>query len=126
MNRIIGASVILCLISFACQAEMKTCPDPKTTSLQWGEPPSPWETNPFSPNPPQADENARFVQANILVAGMGQGVSCTYKTATGLYSIWWQVRVMIPAREDYRWIYSFGGFVCTNSLQDCEFSVVEE
>nr|WP_164493056.1 DUF3757 domain-containing protein [Legionella micdadei] len=117
--------MILCLLSLVTYAEMKTCPDPKSTSLKWGQPPKPWEVNPYSPNRPQIDENTKFVRANILVAGMGQGVACTYQTSTGLYSIWWQVRVMIPAREDYNWIYSLGGFVCAGSLKDCQFSIAE-
>lgn len=105
-------------LSYATQ-----CPDPQTTSLKWGVPPPPWEVNPFSPNPPQGDEHTRFVRANILVAGYGQGVLCTYRTSVGDYSIWWQVRTKIPAPVDYRWIATLGGFVCSVGLETCEFYV---
>ncbi len=60
-----------------------------------------------------------------MVAGMGLGVVCTYKSSAGPYSIWWPVRVKIPAREDYNWIDTNGGFVCTDSLIGCKFSVEE-
>lgn len=99
------------------------CPDPETTSLQWGVPPEPWQENPFSPNPPQGERGTRFVRANILVAGVGQGVMCTYRTSAGEYSIWWQVRVKIPSRDDYDWIETQGGFVCTNGRESCPFYV---
>lgn len=99
------------------------CPDPQTTSLKWGEPPSPWVVNPYSPHPPQGDEGTRFIRANILVAGYGQGVVCTYRNSLGDYSIWWQVRTKIPAPVDYHWIDTLGGFVCTEGLDQCQFSV---
>ena len=102
-----------------------TCPDPDTTSLKWGIVPKPWQVNPFSPNDPQADEHTRFVKANILVAGYGQGVACTYRMTVGSYSIWWPVLTKIPARVDYRWIDTLGGFVCTQGLSECEFVVAE-
>lgn len=97
------------------------CPDPQTTSLRWGVPPSPWVENPFSPNRPQGEENTQFIRANILVAGYGQGVVCTYRNSVGDYSIWWQVRTKIPARQDYNWIDTLGGFVCTRGLIECQF-----
>ncbi len=100
-----------------------TCPDPNTTSLKWGVPPEPWLVNPFSAHAPQGEENARFVKANILVAGYGQGVVCTYRISIGDYSIWWPVLTKIPAREDYRWIDTLGGFVCIQGLTQCEFHV---
>ncbi|MDX1837971.1 DUF3757 domain-containing protein [Legionella taurinensis] len=103
-------------------AAITTCPDPNTTSLQWGEPPAPWVVNPYSPHIPQGEANTAFVRANLLVAGLGRGVVCTYKNSLGEYSIWWQVLVKIPSRNDYRWIDTLGGFVCTQSLTDCEFS----
>ena len=102
-----------------------TCPDPATTSLQWGVPPKPWLVNPFSAHGPQGEDNTRFVKANILVAGYGKGVACTYRISIGEYSIWWPVLTKIPARVDYRWIDTLGGFVCTQGLSQCEFFVAE-
>lgn len=102
-----------------------TCPDPETSSLKWGVPPEPWLVNPFSAHDPQPDENTRFVKANILVAGYGQGVACTYRMSIGTYSIWWPVLTKVPARVDYRWIDTLGGFVCTAGLIECEFVVAE-
>jgi hypothetical protein len=99
------------------------CPDPNTSSLQWGVPPLPWIENPFSPNGPQGEENTHFVRANILVAGLGRGVVCTYRISVGEYSIWWPVLTKIPARSDYRWIDTLGGFVCTDGIGHCEFHV---
>jgi hypothetical protein len=125
MNQKLWMSVILAVASFACQAEMKTCPDPQTSSLKVGKIPEPWQVNPYSANRPQADENTQFARANILFAGMGQGVVCTYKNSIGLYSIWWQVRVKVPAREDYSWISTLGGFVCDDSIMNCQFSVAK-
>lgn len=111
-----------CLMASAGYAAISTCPDPNTTSLQWGVPPAPWVVNPYSPNKPQGEPGTVFVRANILVAGLGRGVVCTYKNSLGDYSIWWQVLVKVPSRNDYRWIDTLGGFVCTQSLSDCEFS----
>lgn len=109
------------LNSLAAQAT--NCPDPETTSLKWGVPPPPWVVNPYSPNRPQGEEGTRFVRANILVAGYGQGVVCTYRNSLGEYSIWWQVLTKIPARSDYNWIDTIGGFVCTQGLLQCQFYV---
>jgi len=97
------------------------CPDPNNSSLQWGEVPPPWKVNPFSPNVPQGEANAKFVRANIMVRGVGRGVICTYRNSGGDYSIWWQVPVKIPARSDYHWIELSEGFVCTESLTSCQF-----
>ncbi|CAM3001316.1 DUF3757 domain-containing protein [Legionella worsleiensis] len=101
------------------------CPDPDTTSLRWGVPPSPWVENPFSVNKPQGEENTRFVKANILVASYGQGVTCTYRNSVGDYSIWWQILTKIPARTDNNWIDTLGGYVCTQGLTQCEFYVAD-
>lgn len=109
------------LLASSFIANSTTCPDPDTTSLKWGVPPSPWVENPFSPNKPQGEENTRFVKANILVARYGQGVTCTYKNSVGEYSIWWQVLTKIPARSDYSWIDTLGGYVCTQGLTACHF-----
>lgn len=102
-------------------AQAAHCPDPETTSLKWGVPPAPWVVNPYSPNKPQGEDNTKFVRANILVAGYGQGVTCTYKISIGEYSIWWKVPVKIPARSDYSWIETLGGYMCTQGLLECLF-----
>lgn len=98
------------------------CPDPNTTSLQWGVPPEPWVVNPYSANKPQGEANTKFVRANILVAGsFGKGVVCTYKNSVGEYSIWWDVLTKIPPKSDNHWIDTLGGLICTQVLNDCEF-----
>lgn len=117
-NKMVLVGVLLQLSSIGFAS---TCPDPATTSLQWGVPPEPWLENPFSPNSPQGEENTKFVRANILVAGYGQGVTCTYKNSVGEYSIWWPVLTKIPSRADYTWIDTRGGFVCTVGLAECQF-----
>ncbi len=116
--------VTISLASFTSQAAILTCPDPQSTSLKNGIPPAPWTINPFSENPPTIDKNTEFAKANILVAGnKGLGVICFYKNSAGLYSIWWQVLVKIPSSQDYNWINTYGGFICTNSNENCKFSV---
>lgn len=97
------------------------CPDPETTSLAWGEPPYPWEVSPFSAHPPQGEANTAFVQANILVAGFGRGVSCTYRNSIGDYVIWQETLIKIPDRSDTHWIDTYAGYVCTESLSACVF-----
>lgn len=114
--------LLLSLFSFEIGAS--NCPDPATTSLQWGVPPSPWVENPFSPNSPQGEENTRFVRANILVAGYGKGVTCTYENSVGEYSIWWAGKTKIPPPTDYNWVKGVGGFVCDQGLTQCEFYVI--
>ncbi|KTC88622.1 DUF3757 domain-containing protein [Fluoribacter dumoffii] len=106
---------------FTVTAYATNCPDPQTTSLKWGVPPAPWTVNPYSPNRPQGDKNTLFVRANILVAGYGQGVVCTYRNSGGEYSIWWQVPTKIPSRLDYNWIETLNGFVCSQGLEQCQF-----
>lgn len=107
--------------SFADSMQSNICPDPNTSSLKWGIPPPPWVVNPFSANAPRGEDNARFVRANILVAGYGEGVVCTYRVSIGDYSIWWRVRTKIPARSDYSWIDTPGGFVCSGEIDSCQF-----
>ncbi|WP_131793446.1 DUF3757 domain-containing protein [Legionella brunensis] len=116
----------LLLFTLTSKAAMLSCPDPDTTSLKWGVIPKPWIENPYSPNRVQGEDGTRFVRANIMVAGMGRGVVCAYSNSLGLYSIWWPVRVKIPARTDYNWIDTYGGFVCTQSLTDCIFSIATD
>jgi hypothetical protein len=114
---------LLMILAFCCQAiDATTCPDPATTSLQWGVAPVPWQVNPFSAHDPQGEANARFVRAHILVAGYGEGVVCTYHISIGDYSIWWPVLTKLPARSDHGWIDAPGGFVCTQGLNLCDFA----
>lgn len=103
--------------SFACA---DVCPDPRTSSLQWGVPPAPWEISPIS-NRPQAEKGTRFVSANILVARYGRGIMCTYRNSLGNYSIWQQILTKIPPRISNDWIAAPGGYVCTASLEECQF-----
>ncbi len=114
----------LCLVTslLGVAAYAENCPDPNTTSLQWGVPPEPWEVSPFSQSP-QGEENTQFIRANILVAGYGQGVACSYRNSLGNYTIWWKVPTKIPARVDYNWIEIMGGYVCTVGLIPCQFYV---
>lgn len=118
---LIGGLVLLQASTFAMATN---CPDPETTSLKWGVPPSPWIENPYSPNPPQGEENTRFIRANILVAIYGKGVTCTYRNSLGEYSIWWPVLTKIPARTESMWIDTIGGFVCSQGLIQCQFEVL--
>lgn len=97
------------------------CPDPNHSSLQWGEVPLPWEVNPFSEHQPQGEENAHFIRANILLAGSGRGIVCTYAISIGYYSIWWQVPVKIPAPAENNWRRSTAGYECTHSIVGCVF-----
>ncbi|MBA2711865.1 MAG: DUF3757 domain-containing protein [Tatlockia sp.] len=114
------------LVSFSSLAARMTCPDPQNSSLKNGIPPTPWSVNPFSSNAPNVDINTQFAKANILATGSkGLGVVCFYKNQAGLYSIWWQALVKIPAPQDYNWINTNGGFICTESFQSCQFSVAQ-
>lgn len=114
---------VLCfiLIFWVGVSSASTCPDPNTSSLKFGVPPSPWVENPFSENKPQGEENTQFVRANILVSGYGNGLVCTYKNSGGEYSIWWQVLTKIPPRTEMYWIDTLGGFVCSEGLNECQF-----
>jgi len=123
MNQYVSTLLGLFLVILTSISHATNCPDPETTSLQWGVVPSPWVENPFSQHKPQGEAGTKFVRANILVAGLGQGVMCTYKNSLGEYSIWWQVLTKIPAPADYAWIDSVGGFTCTQGLTLCQFSV---
>ena len=102
-----------------------TCPDPQTSSLQWGKVPAPWLVDPFSEHAPQGEKGAQFVRANILVAGWGRGVVCNYRNSIGFYSIWWPIGVSIPTRADYDWRINLLGFECTTSLESCVFHTAD-
>ena len=119
-------AIIICLLLLSAGiAQAKLCPDPLTTSLQWGEPPKPWIENPMSPHSPQGESTTRFVRANILVAGLGRGVTCTYQNSLGEYSILWTVATRIPSARDYAWVRTLGGYACSESLALCAFNVAE-
>ncbi len=120
---LIMTTLLICLTTFQTQAA--TCPNPETSSLQWGEIPPPWLADPFSDHDPQGDKNTRFVRANIMVAGIGRGIICNYKNSIGYYSIWWPVSVKIPARVDYNWIESNMGYACYISPEQCVFYTSE-
>ncbi|MGQ3890921.1 DUF3757 domain-containing protein [Legionella sp. CNM-4043-24] len=124
MNRFLTASLLVGAL-YQPMAVAHQCPDPDNSSLKWGAIPAPWEPNPFSANPVQGEAGTRFVRANVLVAGLGRGAMCTYRNSAGEYSIWWPVLVKIPAKVDYNWIDTQGGFVCTQSLMDCQFYAAE-
>lgn len=109
-------------IFFIYSTYASNCPDPETTSLKWGEVPPPWVVSPYSQYP-QADDNTRFVRANILIAGIGRGVSCTYHNSAGDFTIFLETATKIPSRNDPNWIEVVGGFVCTQSLSQCQFSI---
>ncbi len=116
--------IILCFFSFIADASTAFCPDPQTSSLKWGEIPPPWEISPFSPNTVQGDVQTRFVNVQILVAGYGQGVVCTYEYSLGTYSIWWQKLVRIPSPPmEWNWMETNMGYLCSESLLACAFSV---
>lgn len=114
------------LFSQTLCASPANCPDPQTTSLKWGVPPAPWVVNPFSENQPYVDDSTVFVRANILVAGYGRGVICTYRTGERSFSIWWSILVKIPSRNDNHWIDTLGGYVCTDDRAQCTFYVALE
>ncbi len=115
-------SVIVVFVAAGTWADI--CPDPQTTSLQWGAPPEPWQENPYSPNRPEGDENTRFYQANILSAGLGIGVVCVYQTSVGRFSIWWQVRTRQPSPLETQWVNNYGGHSCQLSLSECAFTAI--
>jgi Protein of unknown function (DUF3757) len=102
------------------------CPDPQTSSLSWGEIPEPWELSPFSPDIPQADPLTSFKKANILVAGYGHGISCTYRESQGYYTIWWQTKVRIPSFNEPYWAKTLGGYVCSMGVPECQFLPIDE
>lgn len=117
------SKLLLLLASLALNTMLyaSVCPDPETSSLSRGVIPYPWVENPFSPNKPDAESGMYFLRANILVAGLGKGVTCTYQSSVGEFSIWWDVMTKIPARNDNNWIDGLGGFVCSQGLEQCVF-----
>lgn len=117
--------IALSMISFSSNATMTTCPDPLNSSLKEGKPPELWEINPFSAYSPTVDEHTRFAKAEILVAGIKiLGVVCYYKSQEIIYSIWRSATVSRPT-GDKNWGDSLSGYSCTNSLQDCQFNVLD-
>lgn len=112
-------------VFISCTINSTTCPDPLSTSLRWGEIPTPWIANPFSSNRVQGGVNTQFSRANILIAGYGRGVVCEYKFPLGSYSIWWPVLVKIPSRMDYNWIETYMSLVCSQSILSCQFTVAQ-
>lgn len=124
MNKLCLVIVVLIINTVTQVSFALSCPNPETSSLRWGEIPAPWIADPFSANQPQGEANVRFIRANILVtSSIARGIVCTYKNSLGEYSIWWPVLVKIPAPIDYRWIGGYMGFVCTQSLDVCQFTV---
>lgn len=113
--------VLLILSPWVVNAAVAMCPDPNNSSLLWGEIPPPWKVSPTSQNHPQGEEGTQFVRANVLVAGMGRGVVCTYQNTIGFYSIWWPVSVKVPNSFDYQWRRTLGGYQCTDSIESCVF-----
>ncbi len=120
--------ITLTIISlfFSLQSQSATCPDPATSSLQWGKIPPPWIADPFSDHDAQGDKNNRFIRANILVAGVGRGIVCNYQNSIGYYSIWWPISVKIPARTDYNWLEGNMGYACSISADACVFYPAKE
>lgn len=121
MKKILLKYITLLFLLALSPVHAAICPDPNNSSLKWGEVPPPWAVNPFSENSPQGEIGTRFSRANILVAGFGRGVVCTYQSSAGYYSIWWQVNVKVPARIENYWRDTLGGFECNESLEACVF-----
>ena len=118
MKRLLCGALLLSTIS---SVYATICPDPANSSLQQGIIPQPWKINPFSENTPQGELESQFTRANVLVAGLGMGIICTYENTQGCYSIWWETNVKIPSNNDNHWRNSLGGFECTDSLEECVF-----
>lgn len=125
MKKLLHLSITLIIALFSSSITATTCPNPSSSSLQWGEIPDPWKLDPFSENTPQGEKNTKFIRANIMVAGIGRGIICNYKNSIGYYSIWQPVNVKIPARVDYRWIESYMGYSCYISPEECVFYTSE-
>lgn len=121
MRQIVFLLVLGFMLIMASAVFATVCPDPNNSSLQWGEIPKPWEANPFSPHPVHGGAETVFLRANILQAGSGRGVLCTYDTPEGEYSIWWQVGVHLPSQVNPFWRTTLGGYECSQSRTDCEF-----
>lgn len=114
--------LITILFFSVATVQATVCPDPENSSLKWGEIPSPWQENPFSEHPPQAEEGTEFVRANILEYGhIGTGALCTYKSSVGEWSIWLNKPVKLPTRQDIYWIETFSGYICHAERENCVF-----
>lgn len=119
-NKKIKLAVALLVLPIL-QAQATLCPAPNNNFLQQGIAPSPWLISPFSETPIRGDTNTRFVRANILVAGFGRGIMCTYQNSFGKYAIWWQVNVKVPSPIDNNWRENLGGYECSGLLDGCVF-----
>lgn len=113
--------ILLAFFPWVTNAAAVMCPDPNNSSLSWGEVPSPWQVSPASQNYPQGEDGTHFVRANVLVAGVGRGLACTYQNTIGFYSIWWPVSVSVPNRFERQWRRTLGGYECTDSIEFCVF-----
>lgn len=121
VKKVVLNAVLVMLGFSSLQVLASTCPDPNLSSLSRGVVPEPWIVSPFSDNKPHGEPSARFVRANILVAGLGRGVVCHYQISKGYYSIWWQTSVKRPALTEVHWRDSLGGYECTSGVSDCVF-----
>lgn len=123
MKTVIATVIAIFLgVSIVFKSYAMFCPDPNSSSLQWGKPPYPWLISPFSETNPQADASTQFIKANILVAGIGRGVSCTYQNSLGQYSIWIASVTKIPFGYADYWIATLGGYGCFDSIMNCGFT----
>ncbi len=113
------------LVIINVHASVLTCPDPLTSSLKSGVLPPPWLENPFSPNRPQSDDNTIFLNAAIMLrSDVGRGAICNYKNTVGIFSLWYPGYVKVPAPQDYSWINTAFGFLCSGVVADCLLWIV--
>lgn len=113
--------LLMLLNSMISYSAVHLCPKPAESTLKWGEIPAPWQENPFSNGNLQPDNNLQFLRVNILVAGLGRGVLCTYRSSTQEYSIWWNTLTRIPDPTEPQWIKTLGGYMCSLAAESCSF-----